>query len=353
MNVTVVATENTDKDKEKESNISLNTDVTEDVTPKCLYLIYTMSSEKSREGLIKELSTFLHMAAGKSENSQTLIAMRELLQLAAECCNDSGLFYKFMNVISYTRWGSAQKSGDFFKSKSDVETLSTELEPLRDTLIPTLYLYTYDPLQVPRTYFSIIWEFLTKSMQKSQLLLKYLPQIMNQITLSLDDSNWRRRESACAALSAVLGLGTFAFKERVAMIGELFESCFRVYDDMKESVRLKAEITLKSLFKLTNELTSSLVVGQQTSEKTLKSILPIIIDKGLGNPAADVRKLCLKSIIEITDNAGAAIREHIPKLAICYLEAMSSFESQTLNYLSVRHEGDSKIHETIDLARIS
>lgn len=249
MNSTSAASSDT---QEKETTVSLNTDVTEDIVPKCLHLLYTAASSDAKQKLMKELGTFLNMASDEGkQNSQTLLAMRELLQLSTDFTDNGSNFYEFMNVISYHKWGSGHKSEEFFKSRrSESDQLNTNIAQFKDKLIPPLFLLTCDPLQLLRSYFTIVWEVVTKEEPRGQLLLKYVDSVLDVITSALDDPLWRRREAACVALSSVLGLGASAFKERIGALADLLEHCFRVMDDMKESVRLKAEITLKALFKV-------------------------------------------------------------------------------------------------------
>lgn len=104
---------------------------------------------------------------------------------------------------------------------------------------------------------------------------------------------------------------------------------------------------------MTKELCSSVSVGKQVSERSLELILPTLIDKGLNNAAVGVRLMSLKAVMEVTEAAGPSLKRHIPVLSMCYLESLSTFESEKINHLSVVLEGDSEIHEKLDSMRVS
>ena len=94
-------------------------------------------------------------------------------------------------------------------------------------------------------------------------------------------------------------------------------------------------------------------VGPKTSEETIQTILPPILDKGLGSSVSEVRAVALNLVVKITKSAGSRLKSHIPQLVPALLEATSELESKEVSYLSNRLANDESIQEKLDLARIS
>lgn len=77
---------------------------------------------------------------------------------------------------------------------------------------------------------------------------KYQVEIVADLLLNLTSVQWRVRESSCIALSDFLR--GRALDDVVDQLPALWETCFRVLDDIKESVRLAAEGACRSLSKV-------------------------------------------------------------------------------------------------------
>ncbi len=72
-----------------------------------------------------------------------------------------------------------------------------------------------------------------------------MKEILNDLLFNLTSSQWRVRESSCMALNDLLR--GRQLDEVVDRLPELWETIFRVQDDIKESVRNAADIACKTL----------------------------------------------------------------------------------------------------------
>ena len=197
---------------------------------------------------------------------------------------------------------------------------------------------------------SAIWNSLVK--EQSKTVDKYLMEIIQELQNNLTSNQWRVRESCCGALQDLVRGRTLAGPS-LQVVPDIWTDLFRVMDDIKESVRLAAGKAVNALSRTCIRMCDSDQVGPKTSEETIQTILPPILDKGLGSSVSEVRAVALNLVVKITKSAGSRLKSHIPQLVPALLEATSELESKEVSYLSNRLANDESIQEKLDLARIS
>ena len=97
---------------------------------------------------------------------------------------------------------------------------------------------------------SSIWSALVKDAKKT--VDKYQVPIVEDLLHNLTSVQWRVRESSCIALADFLRGRGAALDDVITYLPNLWESCFRVLDDIKESVRKAAEIACRALSKVSH-----------------------------------------------------------------------------------------------------
>ncbi|XP_071476195.1 proteasome adapter and scaffold protein ECM29-like [Diadema antillarum] len=87
-------------------------------------------------------------------------------------------------------------------------------------------------------------------------------------------------------------------------------------------------------------------------QHAIRLVLPCLL-KGLPSRVKEVRTFSLSTLVDMSSNAGDAIKPHIPQLVIALLEALSGLEPQLMNYISLHVGSDENTQEKLDNARIA
>jgi len=127
----------------------------------------------------------------------------------------------------------------------------------------------------------------------------------------------------------------------------------RVLDDIKESVRVTAKISMKSLSELTTRFCDVSLTPAAQGKEALEIALPFLLQQGLVSEAEEVRNFSLKQILKITKVASFLLRPHIPHLVAVLLEGLSVFEPASFNYASFHTDKMNITTEQFEQARIS
>ena len=162
---------------------------------------------------------------------------------------------------------------------------------------------------------------------------------------------WRVRESCCNALCDLLkggrNLDSISFK-----FGSFWDLLFKLADDIKESVRVSAELALKSLQRVTISYSTS-VSNVNTCHQTVNSVLPVLIKTGLQSSLQEIRNISVLTIRDLAKQTSAfMIRPYLVDMIISLLETLSGYEPPDLNYISLKLASQDA-QEKLDLARIS
>ncbi|XP_038626132.1 proteasome adapter and scaffold protein ECM29 isoform X2 [Tachyglossus aculeatus] len=342
------------------SILSDNDELSQDVASKGLGLVYELGNEKDQQELVAtlvdtlmtgkrakhevsgETVVFQGMSLGQAPDGQGLSTYKELCSLASDL-SQPDLVYKFMNLANHhAMWNS--RKGAAFGFNVIATKAGEQLAPFLPQLIPRLYRYQFDPNLGIRQAMTSIWNALVT---EKSAVDKYLKEILQDLLSNLTSNIWRIRESSCLALNDLLR--GRPIDDIIDRLPEIWETLFRVQDDIKESVRKAAELALKTLSKVCVKMCdpSKGAAGQ----KTVAVLLPCLLDKGMMSTVAEVRALSINTLVKISKSAGALLKPHAPKLIPALLESLSVLEPQVLNYLSLRATDQEKT--AMESARLS
>uniref|UniRef100_G3VPM3 Ecm29 proteasome adaptor and scaffold n=1 Tax=Sarcophilus harrisii TaxID=9305 RepID=G3VPM3_SARHA len=342
------------------SVLSDNDELSQDVASKGLGLVYELGSEQDQQELVStlvetlmtgkrtkhevsgETVVFQGVSLGKTPDGQGLSTYKELCSLASDL-SQPDLVYKFMNLANHhAMWNS--RKGAAFGFNVIATKAGEQLAPFLPQLVPRLYRYQFDPNLGIRQAMTSIWNALVTD---KSVVDKYLKEILQDLINSLTSNMWRIRESSCLALNDLLR--GRPLDDIIDKLPEIWETLFRVQDDIKESVRKAAELALKTLSKVCVKMCdpSKGTAGQ----RTIAVLLPCLLDKGMMSTVTEVRALSINTLVKISKSAGAMLKPHAPKLIPALLESLSVLEPQVLNYLSLRATDQEKA--AMDSARLS
>ncbi|TMS22810.1 Proteasome adapter and scaffold protein ECM29 [Larimichthys crocea] len=323
-------------------------ELSQDVASKGLGLVYEMGGEGDQQKLVstlvETLMTGKRVKYDMSDDTEVfkgedvgkaldgLTTYKELCSLASDL-NQPDLVYKFMNLANHhAMWNS--RKGAAFGFHMIAAKAGEQLAPFLPQLVPRLYRYQFDPNLSIRQAMTSIWDALVTD---KTLVDKYLKDILQDCHFQLDH---------CLALNDLIR-GRQA-DDLIDHLAEMWETLFRVLDDIKETVRKAADLTLKTLSKVCTRMCESTGSGAQ---RTVAVMLPTLLEKGIVSNVAEVRALSIQTLVKISKTAGARLKPHAARLIPALLEALSSLESQILNYLSLRATEQEK--SAMDAARLS
>uniref|UniRef100_A0A8C0LEP3 Ecm29 proteasome adaptor and scaffold n=1 Tax=Canis lupus dingo TaxID=286419 RepID=A0A8C0LEP3_CANLU len=173
---------------------------------------------------------------------------------------------------------------------------------------------------------------------------KYLKEILQDLVKNLTSNMWRVRESSCLALNDLLR--GRPLDDIIDKLPEIWETLFRVQDDIKRSVLLISMLCVCQVcVKMCDPAKGA------AGQRTIAVLLPCLLDKGMMSPVTEVRALSINTLVKISKSAGAMLKPHAPKLIPALLESLSVLEPQVLNYLSLRATDQEKA--AMDSARLS
>uniref|UniRef100_A0AAR2L3Y5 Ecm29 proteasome adaptor and scaffold n=1 Tax=Pygocentrus nattereri TaxID=42514 RepID=A0AAR2L3Y5_PYGNA len=340
-------------------NAFYSVELSQDVASKGLGLVYELGGEQDQQELVSTLvetlmtgkrvkhtvsedtEVFQGDALGKAPDGHGLSTYKELCSLASDL-NQPDLVYKFMNLANHhAMWNS--RKGAAFGFNIIAAKAGEQLAPFLPQLVPRLYRYQFDPNLAIRQAMTSIWDALVTD---KNIVDKYLKEIFQDVISNLTSNMWRVRESCCLALNDLIR-GRQA-DDVIDHLTEIWETLFRVLDDIKESVRKAADLTLKTLSKVCVRMCESTGASAQ---RIVGVLLPILLDKGIVSNVAEVRSLSIQTLVKISKTAGNRLKPHAPRLIPALLEALSVLEPQVLNYLSLRATEQEK--SAMDTARLS
>nr|DBA28234.1 TPA: hypothetical protein GDO54_008627 [Pyxicephalus adspersus] len=342
------------------SVLSDNDELSQDVASKGLGLVYELGTEQDQQELVSLLvdtlmtgkrtkhevsgdtELFQGTSLGKTPDGQGLSTYKELCALASDL-SQPDLIYKFMNLANHHAMWTSRK-GAAFGFNVIATKAGEQLAPFLPQLVPRLYRYQFDPNTGVRQAMTSIWNALVTD---KTTVDKYLTAILQDLINNLTSNMWRVRESSCLAVNDLLR--GRQLDDIVDKLPEIWETLFRVQDDIKESVRKAAELALKTLSKVCIRMCepSRGTAGQ----KTIAVLLPCLLDKGIMSTVTEVRALSINTLVKISKSAGELLKPHTPKLIPALLESLSVLEPQVLNYLSLRATDQEKA--AMDSARLN
>jgi proteasome component ECM29 len=264
--------------------------------------------------------------------------------------NKPDLIYQFMNLAHYNSIWNTRRGAAF--GFSTIANLSSKnLQPYLASIVPKLFRYQFDPnVKIQQSMVSI-WTSLIKQADNKKIVDLYLSEILDDIEQNMLSNLWRVRESCCNALCDLLKGGR-NLESISNKFGKFWTILFKLADDIKESVRVSAELALKSLQRVTISYSTS-VSNINICQQTINSVLPILIVEGLQSNIQEVRNISVLTIRDlIKQSTTALIKPYLIDMIVNLLETLSGYEPADLNYISLKLNSQDA-QEKLDQARIA
>jgi proteasome component ECM29 len=339
-------------------------EILQEVAGKGLSQVYELGDEETRKELVNALVIALQKGAasfkvtadseifsagavGTTPSGDKLTTYRELVNLSSEM-GQPDLIYKFMQLSAHNSlWNS--KKGAAFATGELAARAKAQIAPHLPQLVPKLYRASYDPNPKIAHSMNSILETLVPDQKEA--LSKYIKDVFRDLLDHSIDSQWRTREASCNALADLLPARDY---EQVAEeLKELWERCFRVLDDIKESVRKAAEAFKKSLSALTLRLCDPAYTNRDHGRMALEIALPHLMSKGLLSPVKEVRYISINMLQKLAKVASFLLKPHIANLIPVLLTSLASLDSAQLNYLEQHSSSFGISGDVFDEARVA
>ncbi|EDW31715.1 GL11265 [Drosophila persimilis] len=367
--------------------LSDDSEFVQDVASRGLGLVYTLSDAGSQTDLANSLldqliggkrkvnqvsadtELFAEGMLGKTPTGGNITTYKELCSLASDL-NQPDMIYQFMQLANHNAaWTS--KLGAAFGLKTLSAESKQKMQPYLGKIIPRLYRYKYDPTPKIQNSMISIWDTIVSD--SKEVTEKYYWDILRELLDNLTSKEWRVRIACCLAVRDLLkrpnGL-KLRSEELVRPIGspsrvtpdamqvdeapepelkELWFQLFRVMDDIHEGTRVTAHGTASFLGKLCVIAASS--DHGKSGTAVASSILPYLLETGVGHKVVEIRKVSIKTISDMIDSSGALIAPHLVTLIPCLLRATGELENTKLSYVSTRLGANNEAQEVVDTLR--
>lgn len=263
-----------------------------------------------------------------SEQGGNISTYKEICSLATDL-GQPDLIYQFMNLAAHQAAADASR-GAAYGMASVASIAGDALKPHIKALIPRLYRSTFDPNALVRDSMRHIWTILVDDQR--EVLREHVSDILKVLTKDMTRQQWRVRESAALAMSDILQ-GT-----EWADIREMFEAilvcCFRVMDDVKESVALAGQALSRSIMSLSMRLTDIQSTKSKDSKDFLSILFPVLMNQGMNSSVSNIRAFSINMVAKLIKSAGRdTVQDSMELIVPPLLEALSGTEDVRLNYL--------------------
>ncbi|EME39141.1 hypothetical protein DOTSEDRAFT_66216 [Dothistroma septosporum NZE10] len=333
-----------------------------------LGLVYEKGDRSLKDDLVRELvSSFSsdkqQLAGNVSEDTQlfepgalptgdgSVSTYKDIMSLAAEV-GDSSLVYKFMSMASSNAiWSSRAAFGRFGLSRVLSDSSVDGYLANNPKLYPKLYRYRFDPNGGVQRSMNEIWNALVPD--NTATIDKHFDAIMEDLLTSILGKEWRVRQACCAAIADLVQGRTLEKYE--GYLERIWTQCFKVLDDIKESVRAAAASLARTL---TGVLTRALEADHSSTKNAsamLKHVLPFLLSpSGMESSAKEVQAFSVHTLLEIIKKAnGATLRPFIPELIERLIGLLSSLEPEAVNYIHLNASKYNLTEQKIDDMRLS
>ncbi|KAI9705737.1 MAG: proteasome component M29 [Bogoriella megaspora] len=313
-------------------------------------LVGSFSSDRAHtSGTVTEDTQLFEPGALPTGDGNSVTTYKDIMNLAAEV-GDSSLVYRFMSLASNNAiWSTRAAFGRFGLSNVLSDSSVDGYLASNPKLYPKLFRYRFDPNTNVQRSMNDIWHALVKN--PSATTDQYFDAIMSDLLQSILSREWRAREASCNAIADLIQAQPAEKWEKY--LSQIWSLCFKVMDDIKDSVRVAAAGLARTL---TGILTRSL--ESSTSEKTvssLKDVLPFLLStQGLESSAEEVRLFALHALLEIIKKASAPVlRPFIPELVEKVLGLLSTMEPEAVNYVHMNAARYNLTAQKIDDMRLA
>ena len=334
-----------------------------------LGLVYEKGDRRLKDDLVRDLvSSFSsdrqsQLAGNVSADTQlfepgalptgdgSVSTYKDIMSLASEV-GDSSLVYKFMSMASSNAiWSSRAAFGRFGLSSVLSDSSVDGYLSHNPKLYPKLFRYKFDPNSGVQRAMNDIWNALVKD--STATIDKYFDDIMEDLLSSILGKEWRVRQASCAAIAdLVSGRSLEKYEQHLERI---WTQCFKVLDDVKESVRAAATSLARTL---TGVLTRALEADHSSTKNAsamLKHVVPFLLSpSGLESSAQEVQTFAVQTLLEIIKKSnGSTLRPFIPELVERLIGLLSSLEPEAVNYIHLNASKYNLTEQKIDDMRLT
>ncbi|PSK43669.1 hypothetical protein B9Z65_7183 [Elsinoe australis] len=302
-------------------------------------------------GSVGEDTQLFEPGALPTSGGESVSTYRDIMNLASEV-GDSSLVYRFMSLAaSNAVWSSRAAFGRFGLTNvlagNGVEDYLKE----NPKVYVSLYRYRFDPNDGVRRSMQGIWNALVKDGGK--VVERYFDEIVEDLLGNILDKEWRTRQACCAALAdLVQGRPVERYE---AYLERIWERCFRVLDDIKESVRTAAAGLARTLTGILTRTLEADSAASKNATKMLEHVLPFLLSpSGLESSAKEVQVFAVTSLLDIVKKSSArALRPFIPDLVERLLGLIGSLEHEAVEYIRLNAKKYDVTEQKIDDMRLS
>jgi proteasome component ECM29 len=276
---------------------------------------------------------------------------KDIMSLASEV-GDSSLVYRFMSMASSNAiWSSRAAFGRFGLSNVLSDSSVDGYLAGNPKLYPKLFRYRFDPNQGVQRSMNDIWNALVKD--SSATIDKHFDAIVEDLLTSVLGKEWRTRQASCAAIADLVSGRPMEKYE--PYLERIWNSCFKVLDDIKDSVRTSAASLARTLTGILTRALEADHSSTKTASSMLKHVLPFLLSpSGMESSAQEVQSFAVRTLLEIVKKSnGQTLRPFIPELVERLIGLLSSLEPEAVNYIHLNASKYNLTEQKIDDMRLS
>lgn len=316
-------------------------------------LVSSFSSDRQSQlaGTVSEDTQLFEPGALPTGEGQSVSTYKDIMSLASEV-GDQSLVYRFMSMASSNAiWSSRAAFGRFGLSNVLSDSSVDGYLANNPKLYPKLFRYRFDPNGGVQRSMNDIWNALVKD--STATIDKHFDAIMEDLLTSILGKEWRVRQASCAAIADLVSGRPLEKYEQY--LERIWTQCFKVMDDIKESVRAAAASLARTL---TGVLTRALEADHSSTKNAstmLKHVLPFLLStSGVESSAKETQAFSIHTLLEIIKKSnGATLRPHIPELVERFIGLLSSVEPEAVNYIHMNASKYNLTEQKIDDMRLS
>ena len=156
-------------------------------------------------------------------------------------------------------------------------------------------------------------------------------EIIAYLLLQLSSKSWKDRESACRAIESMLNL--YSWPSMSFAIDKLWDGGFSMLDDVRDSCRVAAMGTMKSLvdciLRVCDQSVSSAFNSAQCLE-IIEFLVPKLLSQGLISSSMEGKGFSLGVLAKLIKLCRYLLRTWLPRIISILVECMSAFEPGNL-----------------------
>lgn len=342
-------------------------DLIQETASRGLGLVYEKGDRGLKDDLVKDLigsfsDSKAQLAGNVSAETQlfepgalptgdgSITTYKDIMNLASEV-GDSTLVYKFMSLASSNAiWSSRAAFGRFGLSSVLSDSSVDGYLASNPKLYPKLYRYRFDPNSNVQRSMNDIWNALVKD--TSATIDVNFDAIMDDLLQNIMGKEWRVRQACCAAIADLIQGRQLEKYEKY--LERVWSVCFKVLDDIKESVRAAAASLARVMTGVLTRALEADTTASKNASAMLKHVLPFLLStSGIESSAEEVQSFALHTLLEIIKkSSGKTLRDFIPELVERLLELLTSLEPAMVNYLHLNAKNYNLTEQKIDDMRL-